>query len=119
MDGSGAAGAPQEVGGDLRISSNGALTSVDGLENLTEIGGTLEVSFNDALSNLEGLSALDALGTRDESAEKQLFLGYNPALPQCWLETLREQTGAACVRSSQWSADQTCVDLSGVSACSF
>ena len=44
------------VGGDLIISSNIKLTSLDGLENLTKVGRSLNIRNNPSLLNIDSLS---------------------------------------------------------------
>jgi hypothetical protein len=50
------------VGGDLAISFNAALASLDGLSALTSVGGNLSIGFTAALASLDGLSALTSVG---------------------------------------------------------
>ena len=53
---------PTTVGGYLNISSNDALTSLDGLESVTTVGGALGIGHNDALTSIDGLSSLTTVG---------------------------------------------------------
>ena len=50
------------VGGTLNVSSNAALRSLDGLENITLIGSDLYINNNDLIRSLEGLANLGFVG---------------------------------------------------------
>jgi len=49
-------------GGDLKIKSNNALTTLTGLENLTSVGGDLHIYNNDILISLTGLDSVITIG---------------------------------------------------------
>jgi hypothetical protein len=61
----------RRVDGDLQITANARLASLDGLSNLTFVKGSLGIG-NASLTDLEGLSALDSVGN--------LNITGNPAL---------------------------------------
>lgn len=60
------------VSGDLNISSN-VLTTLNGLQNITEIGGLFILSYNDSLKEVNALSSLRKIGDI-------LQIGNNPQL---------------------------------------
>ena len=62
--------------GGLRIQLNNALTSLEGLTNLTNIGGGLVIQSNAALTTLDGLPALNSVGA-------SFRISFNPKLAQC------------------------------------
>jgi hypothetical protein len=51
-----------EVAGNMIIESNPVLQSLTGLEGLTNIGGRLEIESNDALTSLNGMDNLSSIG---------------------------------------------------------
>jgi len=51
-----------EVSGDVRVLSNPALLSLEGLDQLERIGGDLQVQYNPLLERAEGLGALTSIG---------------------------------------------------------
>lgn len=53
------------IGWNLRLESNNALTSLNGLDNLTTINGTLKIYNNDALISLTGIDNIDASSIDD------------------------------------------------------
>ncbi len=50
------------IGGDLIIQNNDALTSLNGLVKITSVGENVIVWENDVLENLEGLNGLQSIG---------------------------------------------------------
>jgi len=52
----------ESVDGDLAITQNAALPSLDGLSSLKSVGGTLTIWDNDSLTSLDGLSHLESVG---------------------------------------------------------
>ena len=50
------------IGGTLNVSSNAALRSLDGLENINLIGSDLYINNNDLIRSLEGLANLSFVG---------------------------------------------------------
>lgn len=50
------------VGGDLWIESNWVLTNFDGLSALTSVGRNLRIKLNSKLTDIDGLSALTSVG---------------------------------------------------------
>jgi hypothetical protein len=65
------------VGWFVNISSNAALTNVDGLSALTSVGNYLYIQSNAVLTNLDGLAALISVGT-------SLLIQNNPQLAVCY-----------------------------------
>ncbi|WP_298544813.1 hypothetical protein [uncultured Aquimarina sp.] len=51
----------ENLGGDLKIYRNKALTQINGFQNLTAINGTLELRGNTLVTNIDGLSNITAL----------------------------------------------------------
>ncbi|WP_299218307.1 hypothetical protein [uncultured Aquimarina sp.] len=51
----------ENLGGDLKIYRNKALTEINGFQNLTTINGTLELRGNTLVTNIDGLSNITAL----------------------------------------------------------
>ena len=51
-----------EIEGDLFIRLNSALTSLEGLNNLISVGGALSISSNNVLSSLSALGSLKSIG---------------------------------------------------------
>jgi hypothetical protein len=71
----------------LRIGNNNALANVDGLSALTTVdAGGLIVQANLVLGNLRGFAALGHIA-------RALEVTYNPALPACEAEWLRDHVG--------------------------
>jgi uncharacterized membrane protein len=85
----------REIGGRLRLGSNSSLTSVNGLQQLQYVGETLYINNNPNLTNLRGLASLTSLGGGSYSSD--LFIYANASLPACWVETMEDQLGRACV----------------------
>lgn len=74
-----ALGALARVEGDLSLEAS-ALSSLDGLEQLTYIGGSLRLTGNGALTSLQALGALRSVGA--------IVITDNSALPSCEAEWL-------------------------------
>lgn len=51
-----------EIGGDLEIQDNTALSSLEGLEGLRTVGAEVRVSGNAVIADLRGLSSLERVG---------------------------------------------------------
>jgi hypothetical protein len=62
-----------KFGGGLRISGNGALTNLSGLERITSVGGDLDISSNDSLTTLSALENITSIKGR-------LYIAGNSAL---------------------------------------
>jgi hypothetical protein len=99
----------------LKIQNNDALTSIAGLRGLTSVGN-LSVLGNNRLENLDGLAALAAVGDPHyggdvdistnlvlddlrglaglESIRQNLVIQYNPSLPTCEADWLRDHVGS-------------------------
>ncbi|HEY3498084.1 MAG TPA: hypothetical protein VGK73_25470 [Polyangiaceae bacterium] len=94
---------PTAVGGDFGIFECDALTSVAGLETLTEVG-YFTVKGNDALVSLRGFEGLASVANNFE-------ISGNSALPNCEALWLRDRVGraniAGTIRISD-NGDGTC-----------
>ena len=71
----------------LYIHNNASLTTLDGLSNLTNVGGNLTIRSHALLTNVDGLSNLTSVGG-------YLSVNYNPNLNEfCGLHTLLSSAG--------------------------
>ena len=100
------------VGGRVQIGFNATLQGLEGLDALSDVDIALFISDNPALSNLNGLSALQHLGQYALN-ESRLVIANNPLLPQCWVWSLQQQTGVLCGQG--WGPD--CSGNSAAGSC--
>jgi hypothetical protein len=81
----------ESIGGELTIALNSMLTSLTGLERVTQIGANLSVVQN------EKLPSLSPLGTWPAGAVgRNLSIFNNTALPQCEVDKLDAHLTANC-----------------------
>ena len=86
----------QMVGGSLILDSPSDLTSLHGLENLTQIGGFFEIT-GTGITDLAPLANLtDIDGDPFPGWNLELYVHDNPDLPACWVWQLAGQTGSQC-----------------------
>lgn len=99
------------IGPGLIGGGNLSLTSLSGLDNLTTIGGLLRISENDALSSLyalenvnfvtalrvyenDALTSLSGLDNIAASSIYNLYIGYNPSLSACAVQSICDYLAA-------------------------
>jgi len=70
------------IGGNLRISINSELMSLEGLQGLTSIGGNIEIIHNDSLISLTGLDNIDS------ATINGLLIASNPFLTDCAIQSI-------------------------------
>ncbi|EDQ87544.1 uncharacterized protein MONBRDRAFT_27342 [Monosiga brevicollis MX1] len=61
------------VSGNVEISNNNALQTIDGLDELTWVGGSVVIEYNSALTGVDGLNSLETIG-------QDLTITLNPKL---------------------------------------
>jgi hypothetical protein len=81
----------QRVGGDLFVSANATLTSLDGLQSVGQVGGDLRIVNNATLGSLDALQ-----GWASDVVAGSLSIFSNPALPQCEVDALDAQLSTSC-----------------------
>jgi hypothetical protein len=83
------------IGGYLLVSDNATLTSIASLDNLTSIDGVLQIFSNTALMSLTGLDNLDATTITGTTFLEGLYIGFNPQLSACAIESICDYLGVA------------------------
>jgi hypothetical protein len=88
------------VGGNVQVTWNPALTTVNGLNNLKSAHG-LGIDSNPNLTSLAGLANLHTLGFDP-------YINNNSLLPACWAQQIAQQTSRTC---------SNCMGNDGTSTC--